>query len=168
MINRDYHWYALKTSYQSEFRCLEFLENQEIDCFTPWKYTYRAWSDRTKRVKVACFPQYIFVRISCVELPLLNCCKPHVGLVRNRNEPDKIPERIVEGLKLIKDQTDIFHFLNSPLRKGQIVQVIEGPFIGLEAEVHGLNGTKKVIVRIGKGDIAVQIPVHMVNHINKT
>jgi len=165
MINKDYHWHALKTKYQSEFRCIEFLSQQGIECFTPWNYSFRQRSDRLKRIKLAAFPQYIFVRISCVELPLINCCQPHVVIVKNGGEPDIIPDKIIEGLKKANDQTGTFKFLNTPLRKGQIVQVTDGPFIGLEAELIGVKGTKKAIVRIGKSDISAEIPIHMVEKI---
>ena len=162
MIDQTHQWYALKTRYQSEFKCVDKLVEQGIECFTPWQYTYKEWSDRTKRIKEAKFPQYLFAKISCLELSGLNSCKPHVTIVKRGEIPDSIPEKIIEGLKQIDEQSGDFYITDRPLQKGQRVRITEGVFTGQYAEVYGNNGNRKAYLRMGEAGLSVEIPFYMV------
>jgi len=158
MIDHKYCWYALKTNYQAEMKCIDFLTDNGIECFTPWEYSFRKWTDRIKRIEVPRFSQYIFAEVSCIELPIINCCKPHVGIVKRGNRPDPIPPKVVCSLQSIGNDSGLYQFQDIPVRKGQQVLIIDGPFIGQMADLHGLNGSKKAIVRIGSTGLSVSIP----------
>jgi len=164
MIDQTHQWYVLMTRNKSEFTCIDKLEEQGIECFTPWHYTYRKWSDRTRRKKEAKFPAYIFAKISCKELEGLNSCKPHVTILKRGRIHDPIPIKIIEGLKQIVDQSGNFSIRNRLLQKGQRVRIIDGPFLGQYAEVYGYNGNRQAFLRIGEAGLSVEVPIQMVGN----
>ena len=158
MIDQTHHWYALRTRYQSEFKCVEQLLRQGVECFTPWNYTYRRWSDRTKRIQVAMFPQYIFGIISCIELGLLNSCEPHVTIVKRAGLPDPIPTEIIIRLQKLKESVEGYQFIDRPLQRGELVEIVDGLFMGLPAEVIGCKGNRRAFVRLGNSGLILEIP----------
>ncbi|MEA1878361.1 MAG: UpxY family transcription antiterminator [Bacteroidota bacterium] len=158
---------ALRTKSRAEFKSVDYLKKRSVDCFCPATYKSRQWSDRTKRVKAALFSQYIFAKLSCVELLSICACQNIVGFVRSGGEPDTIQENQIKGLRELCNNHENYVLGPGNLRKEQNIRVIAGPFIGQEAEVCFTGTSKEVFIRIGTSGLSVQIPFSHVEPLNE-
>jgi transcription antitermination factor NusG len=142
-------WYALYVGSRAEKKVEEELSRKGIENYLPLRTTLRRWSDRKKLVDMPLIPGYIFVRILYKNYLQVLQTSHVVGFVRFESKPAVIPDRQIDFLKRMLKQSDYAWEVSSEqFVPGQIVEIIAGPFIGLEAELMVIKGKKRVGVRI--------------------
>jgi transcription antitermination factor NusG len=142
-------WYALYVSSRAEKKVEAELTKKGVENYLPLKTTLRRWSDRKKWVEMPLIPGYIFVKILYKNY-LTSLQTTHVvAFVRFEGKPAVIPDRQIDFLKRMLKQTDYTWEVSAEkFVPGQVVEIIAGPFIGLEAELIAIKGKKRVGVRI--------------------
>ena len=142
-------WYALYVNSRAEKKVREELSKKGIENYLPLKTTLRKWSDRKKMVEMPLIPGYIFVRIQYKNyIPVLQT-QHVVAFVRFENRPAIIQEDQIDFLKRMLKQSDYtWEVTTEQFTPGQTVEIIAGPFIGLQAELIAVKGKKRVAVRI--------------------
>ena len=142
-------WYALYVSSRAEKKVEAELTKKGVENYLPLKTTLRRWSDRKKWVEMPLIPGYIFVRILYKYYLTALQTNHVVAFVRFEGKPAAIPDRQIDFLKRMLKQTDYtWEVTTEQFTPGQIVEIIAGPFIGLEAELISIKGKKRVGVRI--------------------
>jgi transcriptional antiterminator RfaH len=142
-------WYALYVSSRAEKKVEVELTKKGIENYLPLKTTLRRWSDRKKWVKMPLIPGYIFVRILFKNYLMALQTNHVVAFVRFEGKPAFIPDRQIDFLKRMLKQTDYtWEVTTEQFTPGQMVEIIAGPFIGMEAELIAIKGKKRVGVRI--------------------
>jgi len=142
-------WYALYVSSRAEKKVETELTLKGIENYLPLKTTLRRWSDRKKLVDMPLIPGYIFVRIQYRNhLPALQT-RHVVAFVKFEGKPAIIQDGQIDFLKRMLKQTDYeWEVTSEQFTPGQTVEIIAGPFIGMEAELIAIKGKKRVGVRI--------------------
>jgi transcription antitermination factor NusG len=142
-------WYALYVSSRAEKKVEAELTKKGVENYLPLKTTLRRWSDRKKWVEMPLIPGYIFVRIILKNYLTALQTNHVVAFVRFEGKPAVIPDRQIDFLKRMLKQTDYSWEVSAEkFAPGQLVEIIAGPFIGLEAELIAIKGKKRVGVRI--------------------
>jgi transcription antitermination factor NusG len=168
---KEVRWYAVYVDSRAEKKVEKELTNKGIENYLPLKTTLRRWSDRKKLVDLPLIPGYIFVRILYKSYLSVLQTQHIVGFVRFEGKPAAIPERQIDFLKRMLKQTEYSWEVSvERFTPGQLVEIIAGPFIGLQAELIAIKGKKRVGVRIEQINnvLLVDIPMEDLTVINLT
>jgi transcriptional antiterminator RfaH len=144
-----YAWYAIYTKPNAEKKILTLLEEQEIECYLPLKKSLRQWSDRKKWIEEPFFRCYLFVKVSHIEFFKVLEIPGTVKYVSFGGQPQTIPEEQIENIKIFIAQEEREIFLSREnIEKGKNVEVLIGPFKGLQGEIVKIQGNYRIVIRI--------------------
>ena len=156
-------WYVVYTRSRHEKRIYSQLQKNNIDAFLPLYTTIKQWSDRKKKVSEPLFSCYLFVFISPKEyFDVLNV----PGVVRYITTNRKaviMPEQKIQTIKNllenkyeVEETTDVF-------LKGNKVEIMAGPLIGIKGEFVDYANKKRVILRIEEinKSLLVSVPLNI-------
>jgi transcription antitermination factor NusG len=128
------NWFALYLKPQHEFKAKVELEKLSIQNYLPIVTKLKQWSDRKKKIDEPLLKGYIFIfadekeRLNSLE----NRCV--VKCVSDHGRPAKIPEWQITNLKNMLSNEGDFMVLEE-LVKGSSVEIVEGPFKGVQGVV---------------------------------
>ncbi len=139
-------WYAIQHKPAQGDRALENLQNQDARCFYPKVAMERTRAGkRTARLEPL-FPGYLFINIEESD-PLWGKLRSTRGVLRVvgfGGKPaaiaDELIEYIYDGLTAVEER--------GGLRKGEKVQIQDGPFRGIEGIFQAYDGEERAIVLI--------------------
>ena len=139
-------WYAIQHKPGQGDRALENLQNQNARCFYPKVSAERIRAGkRTTRLEPL-FPGYLFINIDESD-PLWSKLRSTRGVLRVvgfGGKPVAVPDEVInyisDGLITVEKQ--------GGLRKGEHVQIQDGPFRGIEGIFQAYDGEERAIVLI--------------------
>ena len=141
------HWYALYTNPRHEKVVARQLKERCVENFLPLYRTWHRWKDRRKRVELALFPGYLFVRIE--EQDKLQVLKTPgaVNLVSFNGKLAPLPEPEIEALRNALDN-EICAEPCPYLRVGRKVRVVCGPMAGAEGILTRKKDKYRVVISV--------------------
>lgn len=136
--NSSVLWYVVMTKPRQEALAIQHLVNQNYTAWAPmhasWRRKARGWD----LVHSPMFPRYVFVRPGCSEQGI-GSIRSTVGvteLVRFGMQPAVASEALIDALHDLEQRlSEALQADTSPLRLGDRVCVVEGPFVGMEGIV---------------------------------
>jgi len=164
------NWYAIFTKPRAEKKVQQRMLDHEIDAFLPLVKTIRQWSDRKKTVQVPLISSYIFVNMYEKEL---NKTLPILGTVhvlKHLGKPARIKDSEIENLRILSSNSDTQEISNCiNVLKGDAVEVVNGPFMGLIATCIKEGSNHRIVVKIESlgNCFSVNIPMSFLRKINK-
>lgn len=164
------HWYAVFTKPRSEKKVHQRMINQGIESFLPLIKTVRQWSDRKKTVEVPLISSYIFVYMEEKNLYKTLPIQGTVNVLKHLGKPAKIKEVEIENLRILSGNSDCEQISNCiNVLKGDDVEVINGPFMGLHATCLQEGKNHRVIVKIDTlgSCFNVNIPLSFLRKVQK-
>lgn len=127
------HWYAVYTQSRHEKKVYERLIKKNIETFLPLIERWSRRKDRRKKIKIALFPGYLFVRTRMDAYCYLEILKTD-GVVRilgHNGQPEPIPHEQISAIQaLIKNGITVTPC--AYLKEGMKVRVVNGPLLGIE------------------------------------
>ncbi|WP_434544715.1 UpxY family transcription antiterminator [Marivirga sp.] len=140
------YWFAIYTKSRMEKKVADRLTEQRIEVYCPTQTVLRQWSDRKKKVKVAVFPSYVFVKFQDDHERLKILQTPGVvNFVRHLGADAKIRPKEIEAIQNLLGEYEEVSV--EPIEKGDMVQIQHGGMKGQEGKVI-LEQKDKVIVYI--------------------
>ena len=159
-------WFAIVTRSRAEKKVAERI-SQHWHTFLPMHTQWRQWSDRKKKVEMPLIPSFIFVNTTERELATIVKDDGVVRVLRYLGKPAVVRDEEIEILRLLIENTDKIQTISPlDLSKGEIVEVLQGPFAGLKASFINHRGKHKIIVNIEATGTFFQLEV-AVNNIQK-
>ncbi|GAB4379271.1 MAG: UpxY family transcription antiterminator [Calditrichia bacterium] len=140
-------WYALYTRPRHEKRVDEHLREKGVESFLPLVERVRVWKDRKKKVPMPLFSSYVFVHIDLKDRYQALQTHGVVRLVSFGGEPAAIPDWQIEQLKQVIRHPETLQ-LESYLREGDWVEVVEGPFKGIKGRLKEIRGESRLVINI--------------------
>jgi transcription antitermination factor NusG len=145
----SYFWHAVYVKSRTEKKAQTELQLQKIETFLPLQRKLRQWSDRKRWVEMPLISGYVFVKASRKEYDLVLQSNYVVSYVRFEGKAAVVPDNQIEYLKLMLKQDNAeIEITREPLKPGQIVEVIAGPFIGLKGKLLKIKGKSKVAIEL--------------------
>ena len=148
MIN-EIQWFLLQTKVRQEQRAAENLERQNVESFCPMIRVEKISRGRRTEVQDVLFPGYLFVQLgeSSVSTTAVRSTRGVSHFVTSAGAPIKVPQGLVEQLR--NRVTSHAELIMSQLPKsGAKMQVIDGPFKGLNAIFSEPDGNSRAIVMV--------------------
>jgi transcription antitermination factor NusG len=144
-----YFWHAVYVKSRTEKKAQAELQLQEIETFLPLQRKLRQWSDRKKWVEMPLISGYLFVRSSRKEYDLILQSNYVVCYVRFEVKAAIIPDSQIEYLKLmLKQGSQDIEVTQEKIEPGQLIEVVAGPFIGLQGKLLKIKGKNKVAIEL--------------------
>lgn len=152
-------WYAIQYKPAQGDRALENLQNQGAHCFYPKITVERIRGGKRTARPEPLFPGYLFIRLHSAD-PLWSKLRSTRGVQRVvgfGGQPlaieDAVIDYIRDSLVAVEKQ--------GGLKKGEPVQIQDGPFKGVEAVFQSYDGDERAIVLVNfmQKQQAVRVPL---------
>ena len=142
-------WFLVQTKPKQEVRALENLEQQGLKAFCPQILVEKIRRGQRKVSKEVLFPNYLFVNFdqALVSAVSINHTRGVNKLVSFGHYPTQIPERFIQQLKERMDLNNHSPISSLP-EQGDRLQILEGPFRGLNAIFSQIDGDSRAVVLI--------------------
>lgn len=143
------NWFLLQTKSKQENRAVENLERQGVNSFCPMMRIEKV--SRGSRVvkREALFPGYLFVNFDheSVSSTSIRSTRGVSHFVTCAGAPVKVPETLITQLRQRTDPSNDELVSDLP-KPGDSLQVVDGPFRGLNAVFSQPDGDARAIVLI--------------------
>jgi transcriptional antiterminator RfaH len=143
------NWFLLQTKSRQESRAVENLERQGVHSFCPMVRVEKV--SRGKRVvrEEALFPSYLFVSFdqATTSATTVRSTRGVSHFVTSAGSPVMVPDTLIEQLQERTDPTNAELLSNLP-QAGDQLEVIDGPFRGLNAVFTQVDGSQRAVVLI--------------------
>ena len=109
------------------------------------------------------FPRYIFINLNLEtqEWRKINYTRGVVKLISTNEKPVMISELVINELKLLEDDKGFIDQLSlSNYKKGEELEIINGPFKGIYGIFDGLSDNLRVKVLLNFMGRTINIPIH--------
>ena len=157
------HWYLIYTKPRQEKCALQNLEQQGYQCYLPLLPKEKLRQGAVALSEEPLFPRYLFIKLAqdfmAKSWSPIRSTKGVSRLVRFGAEPAKIDDALVDLLRAHEASV-----LSEPERlfnPGELVQLTEGPFAGIEGIYQMADGDRRVMVLIELMSKKVAVPVEM-------
>ena len=157
----DKKWHVVYTRSRAEKKVNAELTFKNIENFLPLKKSLRQWKDRKKWVELPLISGYCFVNISRKEYDAVLQTDNVVCYVTFEGKAAIIPEVQIDSLKKLLKLYDFdVEVSRENFEPGKIVEVVEGPLIGMRGELVEIRGKNKFALRFTQINSAflVEIP----------
>jgi transcriptional antiterminator RfaH len=146
------NWLLLQVKPRQELRALENLERQKGECYCPQIQVEKLSRGKRIKVKDPLFPGYIFINAQPEQNGLtytsIRSSRGVSKIVGFGVEPIKIPGTLIEEIKL-REHDDLTCINAEDLpQPGDQVDILDGPFKGLQAVYSHTDGQQRSIVLI--------------------
>lgn len=155
-------WFVVHTKPRQEKRALENLERQGYTCFLPTIALRKPYRSGVRTVSEALFSRYLFVQLdTTLEGRSWAPIRSTMGvsrLVAFDNTPLPVSDALIE---LLRTQQPQMNEPESPYRKGDKVEITQGPFAGLEAVYDMDDGERRAFVLIELLQKSARLPLDL-------
>jgi transcription antitermination factor NusG len=144
-------WFACYTRARHEKRVATTLEQQGMESFLPLVLRESQWKDRKKMVAFPLFPSYVFGRFSLSDIHRVLSIPGISTIVRVQGQPAPIRDEDIENVKRfalgLASSDDVIESVPY-IAEGEYVEVLDGPFAGVQGFVVERRSRRRVLVGI--------------------
>ena len=138
-------WYVIYTHPQQERKIYANLLHQNLTAYLPMQIVVRRWSDRMKQLTTPLFPNYLFVRITDRERASV---LKLAGVARFISFEGRAALIADEEIEIIRRMEGANAEPEPGLITGDRVQIMQGPFAGLEGVLFKKQGKERFGLRL--------------------
>jgi transcription antitermination factor NusG len=138
-------WLVLRTRSHHENIVERSLEQKQIRAYLPKRRVVRRWKDRRTVLEMPLFPGYVFVQPEEDQFEKLRTVRGSCGFVVQGSRPAAMPEKELEAVRiLVRSGAELD--VDPRLIPGQKVEIIAGPFMGLEGELIRVKSQQRLVI----------------------
>jgi transcriptional antiterminator RfaH len=143
------NWFLLQTKSRQESRAVENLERQGVESFCPMICVEKVSRGNRVVKQEALFPGYLFVNFNqtTVSATTVRSTRGVSHFVTCAGSPVMVPDTLIEQLQKRTDPSNAELVSNLP-QAGDRLDIIEGPFRGLNAVFSQTDGDQRAVVLI--------------------
>lgn len=138
-------WYVVHTKPRQEARALENLQKQGFSCFFPTLQVQKLRNQRVQTITEPMFSRYLFIQLDD-QTQNWGSIRSTLGvskLVSFGPQPAKVPPELISFLREVPIET-----IERIFALGDTVQVVRGPFKGLEGQYLAHDGETRALVLV--------------------
>jgi len=156
-------WLVLRTRSHHENTVESCLEQKAISAFLPRQNVVRRRKDRKVVVRIPLFPGYVFVRPRLDQYEKMRYIPGSCGLVFAGGKPAVMLDRDLEAVKILV-RSGAALAANPRLLPGQRVEVLAGPFMGIQGELVRVKSQERLVINVHllSSSVSVEVDSDMV------
>ncbi|QIA08510.1 UpxY family transcription antiterminator [Draconibacterium halophilum] len=165
------HWHVVYTRSRAEKKVVQELNANGIECFLPLQKKLRQWKDRKKWVETPLISGYCFVNITRKEYDKVLQLDNVVCYITFERKAAIVSQAEIDALRTLLLQFDFdVHVTRENFEPGKLVEIIEGPMVGLKGELIESRGKNKIALRIEQIETSflVEIPASYLSVVPET
>ncbi|WP_297095279.1 UpxY family transcription antiterminator [uncultured Draconibacterium sp.] len=170
-IQTQKQWHVIYTRSRAEKKVLQELLASDIECFLPMQKQLRQWKDRKKWVETPLIPGYCFVNITRKEYDQVLQLTNVVYYITFERKAAIVSQKEIDAMRTLLQQFDFeVDVTMENFEPGKLVEVIEGPMVGLKGELIESRGKNKFALRIEQINTSflVEIPAAYLSALPET
>lgn len=143
-------WYLLYCKPRQELRAQQHLANQGYNSFLPQISLQKLRGNKWQQVTEPLFPRYLFLHIGSSEQLNMRAIRATRGITdfvrfgyKLATAPDTLLQLLTQQQIALKQQP-----VDSHLKQGDEISIVNGPFSGLQAVFDTADGDKRSIILI--------------------
>ena len=168
--NSKEQWVVVKTNPRAEKKVNERLTEAGFTTFLPLITVLKVWSDRKKKVEQPLIPSTLFVYTTSKLVKDVYCVIGVHSILKFLGKPAIVQGHEIKNLQILLNQKEAGSVeVVDRYKKGELVNVVRGPFQGLIANVMTTSSNFRLIVEIeslGSGFV-VNVPKSYVEKCTK-
>ncbi|MES2588230.1 MAG: UpxY family transcription antiterminator [Bacteroidota bacterium] len=168
--SKDTFWFAVYTNPRAEKKVYERITHLKFNAYLPLISTLKIWSDRKKKVSIPLIPSYVFVFCKKEELIKVLSLQGVVKILTFKGVPAIVKQHEITNMKiLLQDFDQVESYEQISILKGEKVEVINGPFLGLIAQAIDYQGNYRLVVELEvfKRFLTVNVPISFVRRFSE-
>ncbi|MBO1362871.1 UpxY family transcription antiterminator [Prevotella sp. A2931] len=140
--NNEIHWFLLSPNYRRELKIKQYFESKGIACFVPMQHTYRIIAGKKRLVTVPVISNYLFVKSTYDRLKAEKQTLEQLDMpfkfrmdTMSHHQPIVISDRLMEDfITVCQNQHCKFvgYDKQADIKKGDLVEIVSGPFAGVQ------------------------------------
>lgn len=142
-------WFLLQTKSREELRAAENLARQEVESFCPMIRVEKIVRGKIAEAVEVLFPGYLFIQLgeSSVSATSIRSTRGVSHFVSSGGRPVKVPADLIDQLqrRIAKQQDQV---MSSLPKAGEKMNIVDGPFRGLDAVFHQPDGNNRALVLV--------------------
>ena len=141
-------WLLVVSKPRMEAEAAIELRNQNYESYAPRWVEMKRRAGGWQRVESAMFPRYLFVRTTYPQQDLtpIRSTRGVQNLVRFGQATARVDDRLVQQIRQLESSRFKPDKELKPFKKGQQVQVLEGPFAGVSAQVFAVEERRVILL----------------------
>lgn len=155
------YWYLIHTKPRQELCALQNLQRQGYTCYLPMLALEKLRRGKIFVCEEPLFPRYLFIALSTdlnsQSWAPIRSTRGVSRLVTFGSTPLKVPAAFIQSLQHEEDARKTEP--NRLLKPGDVVQVTEGPFAGLQGIYQITDGEKRAIILLELLSKPTQLPI---------
>lgn len=139
------HWYVLQCKSRQEDRARQHIENQGYLTCLPQRKVSKLVRGKRQVSSEALFPGYLFIEVNSetANFNAIRSTRGVRGMVRFGGIPARIPDSVIQCLQ---SDSSALSTVEDELLPGMAVQIMSGPFKGLDAVYSISKGEERCLV----------------------
>lgn len=138
-------WLVLRTRSRHENTVESCLSKKMITAYLPRHSVVRRWKNRKRVLQLPLLPGYVFVQPREDQFEKMRYIPGSCGLIFAGDKPAAMPETQVEALRILVGSGAPLA-VNPKLIPGQRVEVIGGPFMGIQGELIRVKSQERLVI----------------------
>lgn len=139
-------WLVLRTRSHQENTVELSLRQKQITAYLPKHQVQRRSPGRARScVETPLFPGYIFVQPRDDQFENMRYIRGSCGLIFSGDKPAAMPEKDLDAVRMLVDSRAQLA-VNSQLMPGQRVEVVAGPFTGVQGELIRIKNEDRLVI----------------------
>lgn len=163
-------WFAVRTRFKSEKVALKQLLSYQINAYLPIKTLTRRYSKKIRHVEMPLINSFVFVKITKAQYIKVLETEYVAGFLKFGQNLLSIPEEQIDLIKRLLGENIEVTANEEHFQKGDMVEVIAGPLLGLRGYLLNIQGKERVMVELTNSGFTLQIDVdyHLLRRIDQT
>lgn len=138
-------WLVLRTRSHHENTVERCLRQKDINAYLPKRPVARRRAGVRSFMEMPLFPGYIFVQPREDQYENIRYIRGSCGLIFTGDKPAAMPEKDLDAVRvLVESGTQLA--VNPALIPGQRVEVIAGPFMGIQGELVRIKNEQRLVI----------------------
>jgi transcription antitermination factor NusG len=159
LSDQDSRWFAVRTRYKDEKMAFKQLQLNGISAYLPIKKLARRYGRKLRHVELPLINSFVFVKIFKNQYHLVLQTQYTTGFLKFGNNLLSIPENEIQLIKRLLHEDIDLEVVPISLEKGDIVEVVTGPLLGLRGRLLHSQGKGKMLVDLNNFGHALQITI---------
>jgi transcription antitermination factor NusG len=151
-------WLVLRTRSHHENIVERSLQQKQINAYLPKHRVPRRWKDRKTILEMPLFPGYVFVQPRADQFENIRYVRGFCGFVVQGNKPAAMPEKDLQAVRLLV-HSGAKLAVDPKLIPGQRVEVIAGPFMGIQGELIRVKSQNRLVINAHLVSSSVSVDV---------